>query len=70
MDDGVMAAVVTAINAYVLEETTEITEAAEDEELSENNSDISRSDISPWRLFGRQRGVITRTNWRVSKANR
>jgi hypothetical protein len=69
MDDEVMAAVVTAINAYIHEEAAEI-EAAEEEELNENNNDISRSDISPWRLFGRQRGVITRTNWRVSKTNR
>ena len=65
MDDDVMAAVMTAIDAYVQEEAME-------KEYVESNGEIPRSDlgVSPWRLFGRQRSVTIRTNWVVNKAGR
>jgi hypothetical protein len=66
MEEDLMAAVMAAINAYVQEEEIET-------EYNENNNGAPRTDnldISPWRMFGRQRGVITRTTWRVNKAGR
>jgi hypothetical protein len=66
MEEDLMAAIIAAINAYVQEEEIE-------KEYIEFNNDVPRSDnpdISPWRMFGRQRGVISRTTWRVNKVHR
>jgi hypothetical protein len=66
MEEDLMAAIVTAINVYVQDEEIE-------KEYIEYTNDIPRSDnpdISPWRMFGRQRGVISRTTWRVNKVHR
>ena len=66
MEEDLMAAVMAAINVYVQEEIIET-------EYNGYNNEVPRTDnpdISPWRMFGRQRGVITRTTWRVNKAGR
>ena len=66
MEEDLMAAIIAAINVYVQEEEIE-------KEYIEYTNDAPRSDnpdISLWRVFGRQRGVITRTTWRVNKAGR
>jgi hypothetical protein len=66
MEKDLIAAIIAAINVYVQEEEIEI-------EYNKYTNDAPRSDnpdISPWRMFGRQRGVITRTTWRVNKAGR
>jgi hypothetical protein len=66
MEKDLMAAIIAAINVYVQEEEIE-------KEYIEYTNDAPRSDnsdISPWRMFGRQRGVISRTTWRVNKVHR
>lgn len=66
MEEDLMAAIIAAINVYVQEEeiAKEYIEYTNDAPRSDN------SDISPWRMFGRQRGIISRTTWRVNKGHR
>ena len=61
MKGSKVAAIVGAINAYIQQE--------EQAKMIPSKATLY-PEISPWRLFGRQELMRTRTHWHVRRANR
>jgi len=61
MNKGTTAAIMGAVSAYIQQEEVVKAYAA---------ATTPQPQMSPWRLFGHQQLMRSRTNWRTKKASR
>jgi len=61
MNESTTAAIMAGVSAYIQQEELVKAHVA---------AITARPQMSPWRLFGRQQLIRSRTNWRTKKASR